>query len=177
MPSGNDVDYGDVGGDANSPDAAPRLDSDPVRSPEGLAPSNNGAIDGFSSSRTGMDNLAPDPETEPADAKGKKKNDADSMVPHETADKDVEVGNYYMDNKNWRGALSRFQSAMVLAPDNPDVYWGLAECYRRLGEFAEARANYQKVADYDPDSKHGKEAKKALKEPDLANAGAPAARK
>jgi hypothetical protein len=28
------------------------------------------------------------------------------------------------------------------------------------------------VVDYDPDSKHGKEAKKALKEPELANAAA-----
>ena len=176
MPSGNGVDYGDIATDASSPDAAPPRDTDPVRSPEELRPSDNGATEGFSSSRSGTDNIVPPPDNEPAGTKGKK-GDADSMVPHETAEKDVEVGNYYLDNKNWRGALSRFQSAMVLAPDNPDIYWGLAECYRRLGQFADARANYQKVVDYDPDSKHGKDAKKALKEPDLANAGAPAVHK
>ena len=59
---------------------------------------------------------------------------------------------------------------MVLAPDEPEVYWGLAEANRHLGNFAEAKANYQKVIDYDPDSKHAKDAKKALKEPELANA-------
>ena len=58
---------------------------------------------------------------------------------------------------------------MVLDPENPDVYWGLAEADRHLGNLADARANYQKVAEYDPDSRHGKEASKALKEPEIAN--------
>ena len=59
---------------------------------------------------------------------------------------------------------------MVLDPDNPDVYWGLAEANRHLGNYAAARTNYLKVMEYDPDSKHAKEAKKALNEPELANA-------
>jgi tetratricopeptide (TPR) repeat protein len=80
------------------------------------------------------------------------------------------VGKYYLDNKNWKAALSRFESALVLDPDNPDVYWGLAESQRHLGNFADARANYQKVVDYDPDSRHGKDARKALKDPEIANA-------
>ena len=87
----------------------------------------------------------------------------------EAASKDIEVGNYYLDRKNWRAALSRFESALILDPENPEVYWGLAEADRRLGNLADARANYQKVVDYDPDSRHGKEARKALKEPDVAN--------
>ena len=41
-----------------------------------------------------------------------------------------------------------------------------------LGDFANAKANYQKVMEYDPDSKHGKEAKRLLKDPQLANAPA-----
>jgi TolA-binding protein len=61
---------------------------------------------------------------------------------------------------------------MVLAPENPDVYWGLAESQRHLGKMAEARANYQLVVDYDPDSRHGKDAMKALKTPEIANAKA-----
>ncbi len=60
----------------------------------------------------------------------------------------------------------------MLAPEEPEVYWGLAESQRNLGQFAEARANYQKVLDYDPDGPHGKAARKALKEPEIANAKA-----
>jgi len=176
MPAKNEPDYGDTAADANSPDMAPRRDSDPVRSPEDLGALDNGASDGFSSSSAGLDNLISAPDTDSADTKGKKGKTAD-VIPHETAEKDVEVGNYYMDNKNWRGALSRFQSALVLAPDNPDVYWGLAECYRHVGQFADARKNYEKVVDYDPDSKHGKEAKKALQDPAVAHAGAAPAQK
>jgi tetratricopeptide (TPR) repeat protein len=89
---------------------------------------------------------------------------------HETAAEDESVGAYYLDQKNWKAALSRFQSALVLDPDNPDVYWGLAESERHLGNFTEARANYLKVIAYDRDSRHGKEARKALKEPEIAKA-------
>ena len=39
-----------------------------------------------------------------------------------------------------------------------------------MGDYAKARANYEKVIEYDPDSKHAKEAKKALKDPEFANA-------
>ena len=66
------------------------------------------------------------------------------------------MGEYYLESKNWKAALSRFESALVLAPDEPNVYWGLAEADRHLGNFADARANYQKVLDYDPDGPHGK---------------------
>jgi TolA-binding protein len=54
------------------------------------------------------------------------------------------------------------------------VYWGLAEANRHLGNFAEAKANYQKVVEYDPDSRHAKEARKALADPQIAAAKAPA---
>jgi hypothetical protein len=45
----------------------------------------------------------------------------------------------------------------------------LAEADRHLGNLADARANYEKVNEYDPDSRHGKDARKALKEPEIAN--------
>jgi TolA-binding protein len=61
---------------------------------------------------------------------------------------------------------------MVLAPEEPEVFWGLAESARHLGNFADARAYYLKVIEYDPDSKHAKEAKKALEDPKIENAKA-----
>ena len=86
-----------------------------------------------------------------------------------------DVGKYYLQTKNWKAAQSRFDSAMILDPENPEVYWGLAETERHLGKFAEARAHYMKLLDYDPEGPHGKEARKALKEPEIANAASPAA--
>jgi hypothetical protein len=151
---------------------------DPVRSPDDAA-SGDGAVDNVvgtnsSSSQAGMDKILPSMEGDDT-PQGKHKKLAVKAPEHqETSAEDIEVGKYYLDTKNWKAALSRFESAMVLAPDEPDVYWGLAESDRHLGNLAEARTYYKKVAEYDPDSKHGKEAIKALKDPEIANAKAAA---
>jgi len=150
----------------------PGDDLDPVRSPdaEGAAESSEPAQ--VSSSRvSNLDSLLPNPgDDEPQGRRGKKS--AIVEAPKETAQSDISVGKYYLDQKNWRAAQSRFQSALVLAPEDPEVYWGLAESARHLGNFADARANYEKVIEYDPDSRHAKEAKKALEDPKIENAKA-----
>lgn len=147
----------------------PGEDLDPVRSPDDPPPAAADAGDGnFSSSLTGLDKVLPaaaDDSTDKRDKHGKLPEPAHK----ETASSDIDVGNYYVQTHNWKAALSRFQSAMVLDPANPDVFWGLAETERHLGDFADARAHYQKVLDYDPDSRHGKDARKALKDPEIAN--------
>lgn len=168
MPAANAPDFSaDMNGEHA---AAPAVDKDPVRSPDDEAPDASDATDGFSSSRSGLGNVMAPPADEPT-RKGKKGDDsAIDAFPRETPKEDVDVGTYYLENHDWKGALSRFQSALVLAPDNPDVYWGLAEAERHLGQFAAARANYLKVVEYDPGSHHAKDAKKALRDPELANA-------
>ena len=150
--------------------SVPAVDHDPVRSPDDNPVDDGASTSGFSSSRSGLDTIEPSPDDEPL-GKHKKK---EEVVPEhqETAKEDVTVGQYYLDNKNWRAAQSRYQSALVLDPENPDVYWGLAESARHLGDLAAARAYYEKVVDYDPGSHHAKDAAKALKDPDLANAKA-----
>jgi tetratricopeptide (TPR) repeat protein len=164
---------GESGARLNLPDD----DLDPVRSPDeaGAAAETVGSSSSSSSSLAGMPDLLPgsDDDTTQPGRRGKK---SSAIAPehHETAAEDENVGAYYLDNKDWKAALSRFQSAMVLDPDNPDVYWGLAESDRHLGNLADARAYYQKVVDYDPDSHHGKDARKALKDPEIANAKATA---
>ena len=152
----------------------PGNDLDPVRSPDDAARESDSAqeLESSSSSRAGMDKLLPstDDDDQPL---GKHRKQAAKVPEHqETSAEDIEVGKYYLQTKNWKAALSRFESAMVLSPDDPEVYWGLAESARHLANFAEARGYYQKVAEYDPDSKHGKEAIKALKDPEIANARA-----
>jgi hypothetical protein len=155
-------------GAESSPAPLPGDDADPVRSPDDPAPAEAGGQgEDSSSSLKGLDQLLPKPEEEQA---SKKKKPAKEETHQEAASRDIQVGGYYLDSKDWKGALSRFESALVLDPENPEVYWGLAEAERHLGHFADARGYYQKVIDYDPDSRHGKEARKALKEPEIANA-------
>jgi tetratricopeptide (TPR) repeat protein len=146
----------------------PGEDLDPVRSPDDPAPAAaSGPEEDSSSSLTGMESLLPKPED---DETGKKRKLSVKEPTHqEAASKDIEVGGYYLDRKNWKAALSRFESALVLDPENPEVYWGLAEAEHHLGNFADAKTHYLKLLDYDPDGPHGKQARKELKEPEIAN--------
>lgn len=158
-------------------------DSDPVRSPDDPPPTAPGSQSQESSSLSGTDRWQPPADDDDSAKKSGRRNMTAQEPTHtESATEDINVGGYYLDQKNWKAAMSRFQSAMVLDPENPDVYWGLAEAERHLGDFSQARSYFKKVVDYDPDSKHGKEARKALKDPEIANAksappGQPAADK
>jgi tetratricopeptide (TPR) repeat protein len=154
--------------DAANTIAFPAADRDPARSPEDTAEDVVSTQGGESSSSfSGMDRLLPSPDV---DAKVKPKKQPTAQ---ESAAQNIEVGSYYLDRKNWKAALSRYQSALVLDPENPDVYWGLGEAERHLGNFADARAYYRQLLDYDPDGPHGKQARKLLKDPSLADVGLP----
>lgn len=147
----------------------PGEDLDPVRSPDDPAPAAGDAQGTDSSSSTqGLDRLLPPPDADQPDRK--RKLAVKEPTHQEAASKDIEVGGYYLQTRNWKAALSRFESAMVLDPENPEVYWGLAEAQHHLGDYANARANYLKVLDYDPDGPHGKDARKELKDPAIAKA-------
>jgi tetratricopeptide (TPR) repeat protein len=160
---------GTYNGAENAPLPLPGEDLDPVRSPDDPAPAPaSGPEADSSSSLAGIDTLLPKPDD---DQPGKKRKLAVKEPTHqEASSKDIEVGNYYLQTKNWKAARSRFESAMVLDPENPDVYWGMAEAEHHLGDFANAKAHYLKLLDYDPDGPHGKQARKELKDPALANA-------
>ena len=151
-------------------------DRDPARSPDDPAVEETETAGESSSSLKGIENLIPTG----ADAEEEQKKGRFHRAPpppkpekkhsnKEVAAEDIGVANYYLERKNWQGAMSRFESAMVMDPENPDVYFGLAVAEQHLGRMASARANYEKVALYDPDSKQGKEARKALKDPAVAN--------
>jgi tetratricopeptide (TPR) repeat protein len=176
MPTRDTPDLPSAAGDEsrNGLIPMPAEDGDPMRSPEDAGAAAEPSDGSSSSSLAGIGNLAP-PDDDTAHS-GRRKGKEEQIVPehHETAAEDENVGSYYLSNHDWKGALSRFQSALVLDPDNPDVYWGLAESERHLGEFADARANYMKVMEYDPGSRHAKEAGRALQAPEIANAKSPA---
>jgi tetratricopeptide (TPR) repeat protein len=161
LPPGTYTGADDQSGSPRVPLAAG--DADPAHSPDDATSAEGSpSADESSSSFAGMDKLLPSSDD---DRKNKNK------VPEhqETAKEDISVGGYYLEKKNWKAAQSRFQSAMVLDPEDPEVYWGLAEADRHLGDFADARGYYLKLLDYDPDGPHGKAARKALNEPEIAN--------
>jgi hypothetical protein len=144
-------------------------DSDPARSPDDPVASDTGA-DGFSSSLAGSGDVnIPDEDRPEKHRRGQQQ----PAVKQVTAKENEDVGEFELGRKNYKAALSRYQSALVTDSENPDVYWGIAESQRGLGNYAEAKANYQKVVDYDdPESRHCKEAKKLLRNPKIANAPA-----
>ena len=161
---------------AEAPPALPSDEADPVRSPDdpvgGAAPSSDWSD---SASAVPMDRIQPAPGDVTRKGRHKGDDQFDQPPVHtESAKEDESVGGLYLGEHDWKGALSRYESAVVLDPDNPDVYWGLAESERHLGQFAAAKSNYEKVMEYDPDSRHAKDAKKILKEPEMANAAAAA---
>ncbi|MBS1802884.1 MAG: hypothetical protein JST28_05925 [Acidobacteria bacterium] len=144
-------------------------DNDPVHSPDDIVESDTSAS-GFSSSLEGSGDVNIPDEDRPEKHRRSQQQPAAHQV---TAKENEDVGEFELGRKNFRAALSRFESALVTDSENPDVYWGIAEAQRGLRNYAEAKANYQKVVDYDdPESKHSKEAKKLLKSPQLANAPA-----
>ncbi len=151
----------------------PRADADPARSPDDPAPAAGDAQgEGWSSSLKDIQSILPQTSADDErPEKKKKKVPAEKELTHkEAAAHEIEVGSYYLDTQDWKGALSRFESALVLDPENPEVYWGLAEAERHLGQYANARAHFEKLLLYDPDGRHGREARKALKDPAIANA-------
>jgi tetratricopeptide (TPR) repeat protein len=148
----------------------PGEDADPVRSPDDPAPAATSSPDANSSSSlNGLERLLPRPEDDNQPSK-KRKLTVKEPAHQEASSIDIEVGNYYLDRKNWKAALSRFESAMILDPENPEVYWGLAEAEHHLGDFVHAKEHYLKLLEYDPDGPHGRQARKELKDPALEKA-------
>jgi tetratricopeptide (TPR) repeat protein len=153
-----------------APVPLPGEDADPVRSPDDPAPAATSSPDANSSSSlNGLERLLPRPEDDNQPSK-KRKLTVKEPTHQEAASKDLEVGSYYLQTKDWKGALSRFESAMILDPENPEVYWGLAEAEHHLGDFARAKEHYLKLLEYDPDGPHGRQARKELKDPALEKA-------
>jgi tetratricopeptide (TPR) repeat protein len=74
------------------------------------------------------------------------------------------VARFYADSGNWQGALLRYQSAYLLAPQDEDAAYGLAEAERRTGQAGKAREHYQALLTLNPDSRHAGAARRALRE-------------
>jgi tetratricopeptide (TPR) repeat protein len=78
------------------------------------------------------------------------------------ATQDVKVGGFYLDQRDYKGAYSRYMEATLVDPGNADAVFGLAEAARGMNHKDEAVQNYRIYLDAFPDGKRAKEARKAL---------------
>jgi Tfp pilus assembly protein PilF len=85
-----------------------------------------------------------------------------SYDPHR-AMKDLEVGNFYLKQKNYRAALERFNDALRYKPDDADSIYGLAVTQDKLDLPEKARRNYSRYLEILPQGPHAKECEEALK--------------
>ena len=128
-------------------------DGDPVRTPE----MDNGTDVGFSSSRTGLSGAAAGPVVETTPGKSTKTKTRDEVVKD-----DVGVGEFYLEKKDWKAALMRFQSAFLLDSESPEAAFGLAEAERHMEMWDKAREHYWLFLSYDPGGSKAKAARKAV---------------
>jgi tetratricopeptide (TPR) repeat protein len=82
--------------------------------------------------------------------------------PHR-ADKDIEVGNYYLRQKNYRAALDRFNDALRYKQGDAEATYGLAVTQEKLDLLAQAYKNYQEYLKILPSGPHANEAQDAIK--------------
>jgi tetratricopeptide (TPR) repeat protein len=73
--------------------------------------------------------------------------------------KSVEVGNFYLRRKNYRGALSRFEEAISTDPDYAPGYLGLGKVCEKLDLKQRALTAYQRYLDLLPSDRDAEEAK------------------
>lgn len=64
-----------------------------------------------------------------------------SYEPRRVAE-DLEIGNSYLREKNYRGAEFRFEDVLEYQPDNPEATFKLAEALARRGKDDEAHEAY-----------------------------------
>jgi tetratricopeptide (TPR) repeat protein len=106
-------------GRGKPPEGAPPPRSDPA-----------GALDESSSRQTQIDLSPPDNDWAHAGPEPTGVGEFKKYDPHR-ADKDLEVGDYYAKQGNYRGALLRYQDALDYKPNDPTAIFRLAETYER----------------------------------------------
>jgi tetratricopeptide (TPR) repeat protein len=80
------------------------------------------------------------------------------------AAKDIDVGYYYLNQKNYVAAESRLKEAVELKPDTAAAWIGLGQAQQKLGKTDDARTSYEAYLKLEPDGHDAEKVKKALTE-------------
>lgn len=120
--------------------------------------SGNDAETGTSSSRDSQIDFNAGPRSAPVNAAN-----ADVSYDPHRAQKDLEVGNYYLKQKNYRAALERFHDALLYKPNDAEAIYGLGVTQEKLELFSVAYNSYSKYLEILPNGPRGKEAEEGAK--------------
>jgi Tfp pilus assembly protein PilF len=89
-----------------------------------------------------------------------------SANPAQLAAHDIDVGETYLAGNNFDSARERFEEALRLTPDNPLVWFRLAQALQGMQRLDPARLYYKKYLEAQPKGKFAKNAKKAISQID-----------
>ncbi|HYX52359.1 MAG TPA: tetratricopeptide repeat protein [Candidatus Limnocylindrales bacterium] len=122
-----------------------------------VAPSLDDEPQGESSSRDSLIDLNAAPAT-------RKVTIAPENYPYDPhrAVKDIEVGNFYLKQKNYRAALDRFHDALLYKPNDAEATYGLAVTQEKLELWDEAYKTYSKYLEILPRGPMAPDSKQAL---------------
>src|SRR6185437_11658606 len=81
--------------------------------------------------------------------------------PHRAA-KDVEVGDFYFKQRNYRAAISRYREALLYKPNDAIATFSLADALEKSGGLQEAAQNYRAYLKTLPNGPKATDAHKAL---------------
>jgi tetratricopeptide (TPR) repeat protein len=128
--------------------------------PPGTRPDRN---PGESSSRTAIIDLSPPAGDRPS-AEDTNDTGVNEMHPWDPlrAAKDIEVGDYYMKEQNYRAAESRYREALIYKPKDAIATFRLAQVFDKTGRAAEAQQYYENYLKILPNGPYARDAKKAL---------------
>lgn len=84
------------------------------------------------------------------------------MTDEKQAAEDIDVGYYYLKDKNYRAAQSRLKEALQLQPGSPVALVGLAQAQQKLGDTDGARQSYEAYLKGNPDGPDAEKVKKAM---------------
>ncbi len=116
----------------------------------------------FSSSRDTQVDLSPPGQEK--QLKNRPSDDVQEMQhydPH-AAEKDIEVGEFYLKRGNLKAALARFRSALYNKPNDAVATFRLAQALEKAGQLDEARQYYGKYLRILPKGEFAAECQKAL---------------
>jgi len=86
--------------------------------------------------------------------------------PAQLAAHDIDVGETYLSGNNFDSARQRFEEALRLTPDNPLIWFRLAQSLQGMQRLDPARLYYKKYLEAQPKGKFAKNAKKAISQID-----------
>jgi Flp pilus assembly protein TadD len=134
----------------------------PAKSQQETAPPAAQQEQGESSSRDSQIDLNASPLKDAGGTRTPEDADAYPFDPHRAA-KDVEVGNYYLKQKNYRAALDRFHDALLYKPDDAEATFGLAVTQERMELQEQAYKAYSKYLEILPEGPRAPLAREAMK--------------